>query len=124
MNAAAASHRYAVRRDRLRRHLRKHHLPPMLVSHPVHVHYLTGFTGDSTHLLMLADRDLLVSDFRYREQIAEECPDVELEVRALQITLWECTARRIEQSGARAAAFESSAVSVAELELLQSHAPS
>ena len=86
----------------VRRYLRKHHVLPMLVSHPVHVHYLTGFTGDATHLLLGEDRDLLVSDFRFRDQLAEECPDVETVIRAVETTLWEATAQRIGQFRARA----------------------
>ena len=58
-----------------------------LVTRPVNVRYLTGFSGDSTALLCLPGQDLLVSDGRYSEQLARECPDLEVFIRPPSVTL-------------------------------------
>lgn len=43
-------------------------LPALLVSHPVNVAYLSGFTGTYGLLLVTEERDWLLTDFRYLEQ--------------------------------------------------------
>ncbi|MFO0928966.1 MAG: aminopeptidase P family N-terminal domain-containing protein [Gemmataceae bacterium] len=64
---------HAERRDRVVRLLREEGLAAVLVTSPVNVTYLTGFTGDTTALVLTADRTVLVSDPRYVGQIADEC---------------------------------------------------
>ena len=54
--------------------LREEGLDALLISNPVNVTYLTGFSGDSSYLVLGANRSLLVSDARFTTQIAEECP--------------------------------------------------
>src|SRR5205807_2823821 len=49
----------------------------VLIRSEVNVSYLTGFSGDSSSLLLTRDRALLVSDARYTEQIVEECPGLD-----------------------------------------------
>ena len=61
----------AQRRERLARLLPEEGLDAILVSSPVNVTYLTGFTGDSSVLVLSRDRAVLVSDPRYTGQIAE-----------------------------------------------------
>src|SRR5687767_8423932 len=68
---------HARRRQQLVRSLKDEHLDALLVSNPVNVTYLTGFSGDSSHLLLSRKRTILVSDGRYAEQITEECPGLE-----------------------------------------------
>jgi Xaa-Pro aminopeptidase len=53
----------------------------LLVSRPVDVSYLSGFTGDDSALLLGRGWSVLVTDGRYDEQAADECPGVELHVR-------------------------------------------
>ena len=48
--------RFAIRRDALRRLLAEKSLPPLLVIDERNVTYLTGFTGDSTYLLVAPGR--------------------------------------------------------------------
>jgi Xaa-Pro aminopeptidase len=73
---------FAQRRDALRRQLTKKSLPALLITDALNVTYLTGFTGDSSYLLVTSERELLVTDGRYTQQLAEECPGLELAVRA------------------------------------------
>jgi len=72
---------FARRRDSLRRLLSEKSLAALLVTDEHNVTYLSGFTGDSSYLLITGDRELLVTDGRYTEQLAHECPGLELAVR-------------------------------------------
>ncbi len=76
-----ATDRYQKRRDKLLRALRKTDTPRLLVTNETNVSYLTGFTGDSSTLLVDVDRTILVSDTRYETQIADECPELETVIR-------------------------------------------
>lgn len=44
------------------------------------VRYLSGFTGSSAALLIAGGHRVLITDGRYREQAAAECPDWEVEI--------------------------------------------
>ena len=47
-------------------------LDALLVTHLPNIRYLTGFTGTAALLLLTRDRTVLVSDFRYESQAAQE----------------------------------------------------
>jgi Xaa-Pro aminopeptidase len=51
----------------------------MLVSSVPNVTYLSDFTGDSSILIVTADRCMLLTDGRYTEQARQECP-AEIEI--------------------------------------------
>jgi Xaa-Pro aminopeptidase len=111
------------RRDRLARHLAEEGLDVLAVSNPVNVTYLTGFTGDSSVLLLTQDRALLVSDPRYTEQIAEECPGLASHIRPPAQRIFEAVAEVLVGLGCRTVGFESAALSVADFEGLRGLAP-
>ncbi|MFP6676724.1 MAG: aminopeptidase P family N-terminal domain-containing protein, partial [Pirellulaceae bacterium] len=71
-------HDFERRRGRLRRQLKQHGLDAMLITNVVNVTYLTGFTGDSSYLVLDRDGECLLSDSRYDVQIADECPDLDV----------------------------------------------
>src|SRR5262245_3622002 len=73
--------RFGTRRDALRRLLIEKSLDALLVTDERNVTYLTGFTGDSSYLLVTRQRELLLSDKRYTQQLEEECPSLELAIR-------------------------------------------
>lgn len=62
----------AGRLPRLRPLIERAGCQALLVTNPTNVGYLTGFTGSAGALLVLADRALLVTDGRYRTQVAEQ----------------------------------------------------
>lgn len=67
-----------ARRTRLAEVLRDRELDAALVTDLVNVRYLSGFTGSNGALLVRADgRASFVSDGRYTDQAAAECPDVD-----------------------------------------------
>jgi len=64
----------ARRLARLRTQLRRNRLDALLVSNEANVRYLSGFTGDSSALLITTQHALFITDFRYVEQAQLECP--------------------------------------------------
>jgi len=53
-------------------------LPALLVTKREHLYYLAGFTGSTGILIVTADRQLFLTDFRYVLQAGQEAPDWEL----------------------------------------------
>jgi Xaa-Pro aminopeptidase len=94
-----------------------------LVSTPVNVTYLTGFSGESSHLVLTRDRALLLSDSRFTEQIAAECPGLEAIIRPPDKPLAAAVAEVLGKLGVRTVGFESGHLTVAELETLVDLAP-
>lgn len=73
---------YRRRRRKLMRKVRAAKLHALLVSNDLDVGYLTGFTGDSSYLLVAERFTCLVTDGRYVEQAHAECGDIEIHVRS------------------------------------------
>ncbi len=65
------------RRDAVRSRLAELSTDALFVTKPVNVRYLTGFSGSNGQLLVGASEDVFLTDGRYDEQSARECPDVE-----------------------------------------------
>ena len=69
----------------------------LLVTNPVNVTYLTGFTGGDSYLLVAQQADLLLSDPRYEEQIGEESPGLATFIRQPGELLVEVTIRELNK---------------------------
>lgn len=96
--------------------------PPdlVLVTDLVNVRYLTGFTGSNGALVLRADADaVLVTDGRYREQAAQQCPGLPLRIGR------DLTGLVVEVAGPRPCrcAVETHALSVDEHAALAQRAP-
>jgi Xaa-Pro aminopeptidase len=113
----------ARRREQLAGRLPPEGLDALLVSSAVNVTYLTGFTGDSSVLVVGRQRVVLVSDRRFTEQIAEECPGLEAHIRPPSQKLPEAVAEVLTRLGLRAVGFETTALTVAEFETLKELTP-
>jgi len=101
-----------TRRDKLQRMLKKDRLDAVLITSETNVSYLTGFSGDSSWLVVGRDHAVLLSDGRYTVQIAEECPGVEAHTRRKGGLVAE--ARKVlRKMKAKRVAFESQTVTVA-----------
>ena len=78
---------YSQRREALRQRCHQEGVGALLVTSPPNVLYLSGFTGGDSWLLLLcpagpaAERPVLLTDFRYREQAESEAPDLEVVTR-------------------------------------------
>jgi Xaa-Pro aminopeptidase len=62
----------------LRQAIKARELDALLVTRPENMRYLSGFTGGEGALLITPDKAMLLTDFRYYDQVAEEAPDFEL----------------------------------------------
>jgi Xaa-Pro aminopeptidase len=111
------------RRDEVRRALVEEGLDALLVSQPLNVTYLTGFTGESSFLVLDRERTVLVSDRRFTEQIEEECPGLDAMIRPPVQTLYQATAEVLSKLGLRSVGFESNHLTVAEREMLGESCP-
>jgi Xaa-Pro aminopeptidase len=114
---------HAARRERLARILTEEGLDAVLVANPVNVTYQTGFTGDTSALVLTRDRAVLVSDPRFTGQIADECPGLETHIRTPAQKPFEAFAAVLVKTGARSVGFESAALTIADMEMLRELAP-
>ncbi len=118
------SDRHDLRRDALRRSLLKEGCDAILISCVVNVGYLTGFSGDSTPLIVTPGRALVVSDFRYLEQLENECPEIETQIRPVNQKLWAAVADAVGKLGVKNLAFEASGMLVSDYEAIRAALPS
>ncbi len=107
------------RRQRLRSAIESAELDGLIVSSPTNVAYLTGFTGEDSILLLTQERAVVVSDGRFSVQLAQECPDLEAEIRAIGKPLPEAVGELARFLGVRRWGFESQATTVAEFDKLR-----
>jgi Xaa-Pro aminopeptidase len=114
---------FAERRQRLARQLASEGIDLLLVSNPVNVSYLTNFGGDSSYLLVGGKRAVLISDGRFTEQIAEECPGLEALIRPASKPLQDTAAETITRLDANAVGFESGHLTVSDFESLKAATP-
>lgn len=94
-----------------------------LVTTPVNVTYLTGFTGDDSFFAAVPKHDIIVSDTRYEGQIGEECADLEAVIRSHNKTTLEAAAEVLTKSGAKSVGVEGNRITLGELETLKGLAP-
>jgi Xaa-Pro aminopeptidase len=104
---------YQARRQRLRRVMHKAGIPAMLVTHGPNVTYLTGFTGDSSYLLVRPGGETMISDGRYVTQIEEECPGLDAYFRKPGVGIAPATVKVLRAAGAEQLAIEADSMSVA-----------
>jgi Xaa-Pro aminopeptidase len=116
-------HRFDERRERLRLILRAGDAEGFLVSSPTNVRYLTGFTGDSSVLLLGGDREILVSDGRFTTQVAQECPGLEVHIRPTGVEMARAVGGVVQGLGWRRLAFEAVSCTVAEHQALAQAMP-
>lgn len=108
-----------VRRNQLREILELDGLDGILVTTEKNVRYLSGFTGDSTWMIITPETEVILSDFRYITQIEEECPGVELFIRNSKMSLAHAAAGKVQDLQLKKIGFESHTLSVDQLKTLQ-----
>lgn len=85
---------YETRRGRLAETLRSRGLDGAVITNLVNVRYLSGFTGSNGALCVRSDGGAtLVTDGRYADQSATECPDVD---RVIERDLYGTVVARLE----------------------------
>jgi Xaa-Pro aminopeptidase len=97
--------------NRLRAALRGHKLDGFLVTSPVNLRYLCGYTGSNGLLLVTKRAAYFYTDFRYKEQIRTEVKGCRK--RVLERNLWSVTWAR-DARGVRRLGLESGHVTLAQ----------
>jgi len=110
--------RFAARRDRLIRRLRKTGAQALLVTNETNVTYLTRFSGDSSYLLIGLDQTILLSDSRYTTQIEEECPGLDVSIRSNRQPMTESIVKVMKRAKLRQIGFESTSTTFAQWDKL------
>jgi Xaa-Pro aminopeptidase len=113
---------FAQRRDRLLALICREGLDAFLVTNPVNVTYLTGFSGEASYLALSPDKTLLISDGRFVEQLAEECPGVDAYIRPTGQLLVDAASQVLSTLGADKVGYESSHLTVADFDTIKSKA--
>lgn len=109
---------FAARIDRLRAQVREEGLDALLVTNPLNVTYLTGFSGEATYLVLSARKILLISDGRFEIQLQDECPGIDAYIRPTGQLLADAAAHVIGQFGASKVGCESGHLTVADFETI------
>src|ERR1700733_13934106 len=98
---------FAARRERLWKAAIPEGLDALLITNPVNVTYLTGFSGDSSYLILSRSKTLFISDGRFGQQIAQECPDLDTFIRGPAQPLTDATIAQLNLLRPRALGCES-----------------
>ena len=91
-----------MRLKKLRQAMKEQDLEAILLTRPESGRYVSGFTGGEAALLITAREAMLLTDFRYYEQVREEAPQFELvkvEGRVSQILKRVCRERGVKTLG-------------------------
>src|SRR5437588_5338153 len=107
---------YSRRQEQVRVALSHEGVHALLVTNPVNVTYLTGFSGDSSYLVLTANRAILLSDGRFTVQIAEECPGLEAQIRPPTQIMPELAGAVLQSLGVHTVGYESADLTVAEFQ--------
>ena len=114
---------YEKRRDRLRRSVKEAGGAALLVTNFINVSYLTGFSGDDSYLIVHRDGDLLISDPRYEEQIAGECPGLATHIRSPQVSLMDATIDQLRSGNWPSVMVEGNSITLSSYENLKANLP-
>lgn len=105
--------RFAQRRKKLASAVRRAGADAVLITNFINVTYLTGFTGDDSYVLVGPDLEVMLSDPRYTQQIGEECPGLDLEVRRSSSPLSELVESVVKKSRIGRLAVEATSMTLA-----------
>jgi Xaa-Pro aminopeptidase len=111
--------RTVLRRQKLVTQIKSQPIEALLVTDETNVRYLTGFTGDSSYLLLGSNDCILISDGRYTTQIAQECPDLDVSIRPQTDTIIEAAAKVVKRAKLSKVGIEADHLSVSYLEKLK-----
>src|SRR5688500_8123506 len=103
---------------RLRGAMQEMELPAFLVTQTDNVGYVSGFTGSSAALIILADRATLVTDGRYTSQARRECPEFTIRQTDPTQHLVDRLAAEINELGASPVGIEAASVTLQQFDTL------
>ena len=106
---------YELRRTKLLKKLRELKDPAtdsLLITGLANVRYLTGFSGDSSWLFLTPTTSVILSDTRYETQLAEECPNLDAEIRDAGSTINDLAAKVIAKAKSKRVGVEADYVTI------------
>ncbi len=115
---------FGKRRKQLSRLIAGASAHALLVTNFNNVTYLTGFTGDDSFLLVTRDDCLMISDPRYEEQLAEECPGLKTFIRQPGELTSDVTVSEIKKAKLGSVLVEGDTMSAGAFEKLKAELPS
>jgi Xaa-Pro aminopeptidase len=101
-----------MRLKKVREMMEKANLDGVLITQSKNRHYLSGFTGSNGVLIITKEKQILATDFRYYEQVSQQCPDWELAKLTHPFTKTMLEILRGLELGGRAVGFETESVTV------------
>jgi Xaa-Pro aminopeptidase len=104
-----------MRLEKFREVMAKENLDGFLITQPENRRYLSGFTGSAGLLIITKEKQVLATDFRYYEQVRQQCPEWELFEIKREFSQDILELLRSLELGARRVGFEAKHISVATL---------
>ena len=117
MATVALRRAVADRCTRLRARLGEGGIDALLVTYPVDVRYLSGFTGEDSWLLVGKGKGWVLTDSRFAEEVERDCPDFASTIR--RGSLVEALGKAVRRKRVGRLAYDPSQVSVALLARLR-----
>ena len=105
---------YSSRRSKLLKSLKASNIDSLLVTGLSNVRYLTGFTGDSSWLFLSQSATVILSDSRYETQLADECSDLDTDIRDARKPMNEAAAAVIRKAKVKRVGFEADHLTVSQ----------
>lgn len=94
-------------------------LDAMLVTDEINVRYLSGFTGDSSALIVTSAETTILSDGRYSAQIAEQCNGIATRIRNSTQVLRDLIGEVVRECNAQRVGIEADNMTLAEFRFLE-----
>ena len=94
----------------------------VLLSSPYNRRYISGFTGSNAYLYISPNQQILLTDFRYLEQAAAQCPDFQI-VEYRNVGLTETLEKYLQADNVKICGFEGNQMTFAEYRLLVDKLP-
>ena len=107
-----------IRLQRLTDSLSELQVDAMLVTDEINVRYLTGFTGDSSSLVVTPEGTTILSDGRYTAQIGEECAGIQTLIRTPSQLLADLTLAALRDLGVKRVGVEADKITLADYQFL------
>ena len=97
---------------KIRKYMEENNLDGVFYTSPENVFYMSGFSGYGDGTLIITQKDLLIlTDFRYNQQVIEECPDYcHIDQNSENMVV---TAELIRKLGLKRVGFENETISYA-----------
>lgn len=106
--------------ERLLASMRDKKFPAFFISRPVNVRYVSGYTGEDSWLLITEKEKYFITDPRYTEQAAIECPDYRIvEWRDAHGSVAKALSALAAETGVSAIGFESEHLTVSQYQAFE-----